>query len=117
VFQRAKTSAVCATVRPAARISAQASQISCMSPYSMPLCTIFTKWPAPPGPMCTTQGSPPTRAAIASNTGRSSCQVDAGPPGMMLGPLRAPSSPPETPAPTKRRPLPESQASRRSVSV
>ena len=26
-----------------------ASAISCISAYSMPLCTIFTKWPAPPG--------------------------------------------------------------------
>ena len=24
--------------------------MSCMSPYSMPLCTILTKWPAPFGP-------------------------------------------------------------------
>ncbi len=77
-----------------------------MSPYSMPLCTILTKCPAPPGPMWITQGSPSTRAAMASNTGRITAQVDAGPPGMMLGPLRAPSSPPETPAPMKRRPLP-----------
>jgi len=36
---------------------------------------------------------------------------------MMLGPLRAPSSPPLMPAPTKRRPLAASQASRRSVSA
>lgn len=27
-----------------------ASEISCMSPYSMPLCVIFTKCPAPPSP-------------------------------------------------------------------
>jgi len=44
-------------------------------------------------------------------------QVEAGPPGMMAGPLRAPSSPPETPAPMKRKPNGVSQASRRSVSV
>ena len=38
------------------------------------------------------------------------------PPGMMLGPLRAPSSPPEMPAPTKCRPCSRSAASRRRVS-
>ena len=54
---------------------------------------------------------------MASNTGRNTSHVDTGPPGMMLGPLRAPSSPPDTPAPTNRNPLDESQASRRSVSV
>ena len=26
--------------------------LAAMSPYSMPLCTIFTKWPAPLGPQC-----------------------------------------------------------------
>ena len=34
------------------RIRSYASAISCMSAYSMPLCTIFTKWPAPSGPTC-----------------------------------------------------------------
>ena len=67
--------------------------------------------------MWTTQGWPSTRAAMLSKIGCSTCQVDAGPPGMIAGPLRAPSSPPETPAPTKRRLKPESCASRRSVSV
>ena len=32
--------------------------MSCMSAYSMPLCTIFTKWPAPSVPTCVTHGSP-----------------------------------------------------------
>ena len=36
---------------------------------------------------------------------------------MIEGPLRAPSSPPETPAPTKRRPRAASAASRRSGPV
>ena len=31
-------------------IRSYASAISCMSAYSMPLCTIFTKCPAPSGP-------------------------------------------------------------------
>ena len=67
--------------------------------------------------MCITQGWPSTLAAMLSKMGRITSQVDAGPPGMMDGPLRAPSSPPETPAPMKRRPSGVSQASRRSVSV
>ena len=28
------------------------SAYAAMSPYSIPLCTIFTKWPAPGGPQC-----------------------------------------------------------------
>ena len=32
--------------------------MSCMSPYSMPLWTIFTKWPAPSSPTQSQQGSP-----------------------------------------------------------
>ena len=39
------------------------------------------------------------------------------PPGMIEGPFSAPSSPPETPAPTKCRPFSRSAASRRRVSV
>jgi hypothetical protein len=35
-----------------------------MSAYSMPLCTIFTKWPAPSWPTCVTHGSPSATAAI-----------------------------------------------------
>jgi hypothetical protein len=34
----------------------------------MPLCTIFTKWPAPSGPTCAQQGVPSTCAAIDSRT-------------------------------------------------
>ena len=30
--------------------------MSCMSAYSMPLCTIFTKWPAPSAPMWVQHG-------------------------------------------------------------
>ena len=67
--------------------------------------------------MCTTQGAPSTWAAMLSKIGRITSQVLAGPPGMMAGPLRAPSSPPDTPAPTKRRPRPDNHVSRRSVSV
>ena len=45
--------------------------MSCMSAYSMPLCTILTKWPAPSGPMWTQHGVPSTWAAIFSNIGPS----------------------------------------------
>ena len=45
--------------------------MSCMSAYSMPLCTIFTKCPAPSGPTCTQHGVPSTWAAIDSKIGPS----------------------------------------------
>ena len=48
-------------VRPAPmRSRSYASAISCMSAYSMPLCTIFTKWPAPSGPTWVQHGAPST---------------------------------------------------------
>src|SRR5699024_975851 len=59
------------------------------------------KWPAPSGPMWVTHGVPSTTAAMDSKIGPSVFHDSAGPPGMMDGPLRAPSSPPEIPAPTK----------------
>ena len=40
--------------------------MSCMSAYSMPLCTILTKWPAPSWPTWVTHGSPSATAAIDS---------------------------------------------------
>ena len=44
--------------------------MSCMSPYSMPLCTILTKWPAPSGPTQSQQGVPSaTLAAMAWKIG------------------------------------------------
>ena len=50
-FQAANTSASASGLRPPARCSTSyASAMSCMSAYSMPLCTILTKWPAPSGP-------------------------------------------------------------------
>ena len=51
-FHSAKTAAHSLGVSPPMpRSRWKASQIICMSPYSMPLCTIFTKWPLPPAPM------------------------------------------------------------------
>ena len=75
--------------------------MSCMSAYSMPLCTIFTKCPAPSGPTCVAHGTPSTFAAIASSIGPRACYDSVEPPGMIDGPLSAPSSPPDTPMPTK----------------
>ncbi len=44
--------------------------MSCMSPYSIPLCTIFTKWPAPFSPTQSQQGVPSAIfAAIAWKIG------------------------------------------------
>ena len=45
--------------------------MSCMSAYSMPLCTIFTKWPAPSVPTWVTQGSSSATAAIEARIGPS----------------------------------------------
>lgn len=46
--------------------------MSCMSAYSMPLCTIFTKCPAPSGPMWATVGVPSGAfAATRSSSGPS----------------------------------------------
>ena len=67
----------------------------------MPLCTIFTKCPAPSGTTCVTHGPDSFVAAIASSTGWSSVHESVEPPGMSDGPNRAPSSPPDTPQPTK----------------
>ena len=65
--------------------------MSCMPAYPMPLCTIFTKCPAPSGPTCVVHGTPSLFAAIASSIGPRACH----------GPLSAPSSPPDTPMRTK----------------
>ena len=83
----------------------------------MPLCTILTKWPDPSGPMCVQHGTPSTCAEISSSSGPSDLYDSAGPPGMIDGPLSAPSSPPEMPAPTKCRPRSRIAFSRRMVSV
>ena len=91
--------------------------MSCMSAYSMPLCTIFTKCPAPSAPTCVQHGVPSTCAEIDSSSGPSDSYASLVPPGMMLGPLSAPSSPPEMPVPTKWMPCSRSAASRRRVSA
>ena len=48
-------------------------------PYSIPLWTIFTKWPAPPCPSQATHGPAGDRAAIASRTGRIKSQPASDP--------------------------------------
>src|SRR5437763_4244497 len=102
---------------PLLRSIPYASAMSSMSPYSMPLCTIFTKCPAPSVPTCVTHGPESLLAAIASNTGLIDSHDCAEPPGMSDGPCRAPSSPPDTPEPTKCSPLPSSRAVRSCVSL
>ena len=70
MFHVLKVSAICAGVMPTPCLSrSYASAMSCMSAYSMPLCTILTKWPAPSGPMCVQQGVPSTCALIVSSIG------------------------------------------------
>ena len=101
-FHSRKISCSSVAVRPSPRDSrSYDSAISCMSPYSIPLWTIFTKWPAPPGPMYSTHGAPSSAfAAMARRIGASASHASTWPPGMMLGPHRAPCSPPDTPVPT-----------------
>ncbi len=117
-FHSSNTSAMASGSWPPTRRSrSKDSAMSCMSAYSMPLWIIFTKWPAPSVPMWVTQGLPSATAAIDSRIGPSVSYASAVPPGMMLGPLSAPSSPPEMPAPTKWRPFARTSFSRRIVSV
>jgi hypothetical protein len=58
-----------------------------------------------------------TFAATAFQIGSSSFHAPSSPPGMSDGPKRAPSSPPDTPEPMKRRPFSRRAFSRRMVSV
>ena len=67
--------------------------------------------------MYETQGSPSSAfAAIARRMGASASHASRGPPGIIDGPRSAPSSPPDTPMPTKRNPADASSSARRSVS-
>ena len=80
----------------------------------MPLCTILTKCPAPSRPTQSQQGSPcGVLAEMACKMGLTNGQASSLPPGIIDGPLRAPSSPPDTPAPIKRMPLAASSCVRR----
>mmetsp|Transcript_473 Transcript_473/g.1942 ORF Transcript_473/g.1942 Transcript_473/m.1942 type:complete len:422 (-) Transcript_473:421-1686(-) len=90
---------------PTTRSTSYASEMSCMSPYSMPLCTIFTKLPAPPGPTYVTQGPLSVCAHTFLTTSSMLSNAARSPPGIIAGPLRAPSSPPLTPIPRYRRPF------------
>ena len=83
----------------------------------MPLCTVLTKCPAPPGPIHAQQGVPSSaRAAMRHSMSCTSGHAPAEPPGMIEGPCRAPCSPPETPAPTYRMPAASASRIRHSVS-
>lgn len=93
------------------------SAIICISAYSMPLCTILTKCPAPPSPIQRQHGSPSgARAAIALSAFLTFGHASGFPPGIMDGPFNAPSSPPDMPQPTKRIPFFANSATRRAVS-
>ena len=50
-----------------------------MRPYSIPLCTIFTKWPAPAGP---TWAYPFSGASVAK-AGSTAAKAASSPPAMM----------------------------------
>ena len=72
MFHFLNAAAASAGPKPMACLSrSYASAMSCMSAYSMPLCTILTKWPAPSGPMCVQHGTPSTCALIVSSIGPS----------------------------------------------
>ena len=72
MFQSAKICPISAAEAPSPwRSRSYASAMSCMSAYSMPLCTIFTKWPAPSGPTYVQHGTPSTLAEIFSRIGPS----------------------------------------------
>ena len=99
------------------RIMSYISQISCISPYSIPLCTILTKCPAPPVPIQLQQGLVSMCAAMVCSSGCTSGHAAALPPGIRDGPFRAPSSPPETPIPIYKIPFASTCFIRRSVSA
>ena len=83
----------------------------------MPLCIIFTKCPEPAGPIHSQQGVPSGAfAAILCKIGLTSGQAATEPPGIMEAPFKAPSSPPDTPLPTKRKPFDSANVTRRFVS-
>ncbi len=89
----------------------------CMSPYSIPLCTIFTKWPAPSSPTQSQQGTLfSTFAEMDWKISFTWGQAAGEPPGMIEGPNKAPSSPPETPVPMYNKPLLSTYFVRRVVS-
>ena len=68
------------SITSAATMSSYPSAYDCINPYSMPLCTIFEKWPAPTGPACTKPASPP--GFNASNTGMRLSTAVLSPPAM-----------------------------------
>ncbi len=66
---------------PEATMSSYPSAKDCIMPYSMPLWTIFTKWPAPTAPACTKP--PPSSGVRESKTGRRRSTFSAPPPTMI----------------------------------
>src|SRR6266404_661371 len=83
-----------------------------MSPYSIPLCTISTKRPAPEGPTC----AYPSSGARAVKTGSSRFTGSSSPPAMRQKPTFSPQIPPDTPTSTKWTPLASASPCRRCES-
>ena len=67
------------------------SEMSCMSPYSMPLWIILTKLPAPPGPTYVTHSPLSVCADTFFRMSSTVSYASRCPPGIIAGPLRAPS--------------------------
>ena len=77
----------------------------------------FEHLPAPEGPTQSQQASSPTLAEMPWRMSLMCGHASGLPPGMMDGPYRAPSSPPDTPDPTKRKPTEWSGVEWRGVGV
>ncbi len=91
------------------------SAYACIIPYSIPLCTIFVKWPAPVGPTCPHPWS--FAGASVSKMGRRRFTASADPPTMRLSPSVNPQMPPLVPASTNRTPRSATIAPRRIDSL
>ena len=87
-----------------------------MSPYSMPLWTIFTKCPAPGGPQCRypasavvllasvrpgVRSADPTPGAIVAKIGSRRRTISSSPPIIRQNPRSRPNTPPLVPTSTK----------------
>mmetsp|Transcript_8229 Transcript_8229/g.30522 ORF Transcript_8229/g.30522 Transcript_8229/m.30522 type:complete len:299 (+) Transcript_8229:931-1827(+) len=115
-FHSVKAAASSSLVKPPTVFNTSyASEINCMSPYSIPLCTILTKLPAPPGPTYVTHAPESVCADTGFKISAMMSYASFEPPGIIDGPLRAPSSPPLTPIPRYKIPRSSTSFARRSV--
>ena len=116
--QSSKNCAICSLVKELQFFKIKdASDISCISAYSIPLWTIFTKCPAPPSPIHLQHTVPSEFFAAADcNIFLTFVQAFGLPPTIIDAPWRAPSSPPDMPVPTNNIPSLSSASTRRAVS-